>query len=277
MTTERTTKYTMHTTRFQCGCIYQTSVDTLVFCPEHHSEWHRGVITDSSEIQLPGPDVLPEMEGLVMNPYMRNLPMVFMNSERNSIHTRTQTMDGRMNEWDDADTELAGLCAACFIEHNDHRETRIARCECGRSECSYRWCGETRGLHALWRIHANGNSEETMGIPEEDIFSHGPCGKFDQGLQEILERERNEIRGIVARMTRAALDARSGRTSNPHRTYHPAYLNPWLDRDCRIIAKTANPGERERGLRALTEKLTRLHVIGAMPPPQAGLQGGPGA
>ena len=157
--------------------------------------------------------------------------MVFRNSEHNSLHTRTQTLDGNSAEWDDAETELAGLCAGCFIENGEHRETGIAMCECGDERCSYRWCGDTSGLHAYWRLHANGESQGATGIAEEDIFSYGPCEGHSEAVKDILNLEREKIREATRSLTAISLTARrAGNPANPRRTFHPVYLNPMAGR-----------------------------------------------
>ena len=123
-------RYIFQTASFQCGCVYRTVADTLVFCPVHRQDWHRGAITGTETLELPGPET-PEIEGLVMSPYGKDRPEVYRNTDNNSIHTRVQTFDGRQEEWDEHQAEELGLCPACLIDNVDRHETGIAMCECG--------------------------------------------------------------------------------------------------------------------------------------------------
>ena len=271
--TDENPRYRFEIARFQCGCIHQiSSADTPVFCPEHRREWHRGAITGTEVMMLPGPE-FPAMDNLVMNPYVRNRPLILRNSERNSLHTETRTMDGKDNEWEETQTELTGLCAACFIDEALHLETRIARCECGDPDCSYRWCGRTEGLHAFWNLHVRGESERATGIPDTDIFAHGPFDDHTALARDALNGERENLRRTILKLTTTALDARQEENpANPRSTFHPAYLNGWLEPDCQRFMNTDSGQEKEWAGRSLAVKLARLHIIGALPPPQAALQ-----
>ena len=263
-------RYIFQTASFQCGCVYRTVADTLVFCPVHRQDWHRGAITGTETLELPGPET-PEIEGLVMSPYGKDRPEVYRNTDNNSIHTRVQTFDGRQEEWDEHQAEELGLCPACLIDNVDRHETGIAMCECGSDRCSFRWCGSTQGLHAFWHLHAQGRVKEVTGIHDQDIFSHGPCEQHSQTVQDVLDEERARIVETVQNLTAITLLARKSNQNGPRGTFHPAYLNAWFDPDCHTINDTNNPREKDWAALRLAEKLGRLLVIGAMPPPQARL------
>ena len=173
--------YIFTITRFQCGCVYRTVGDTAIFCPRHRSEWHRGSIRETETIYTPTAEA-PDIPGLVMHTFKNPMPVTIRNSRKNSLHSMVTTVDADGNEWDEPSEKYVGLCTACFIDHGGYLESKVAACECRNERCSYRWCGTTTGLHAFWRLHAQGRSEETTGIPEEDIFSHG---KFDELNKEV--------------------------------------------------------------------------------------------
>ena len=135
--TER--RYIFTTTRFRCGCAYRIIGDTAVFCPQH-----REIITGTERIETPEPTT-PDVPGLVMEQYLKGVAHTLMNTRRNSLHTLTSVLDGRGNEWAEPSEELVGMCAACFIDQEEHYETGMAMCECGDKDCSYRWCGSGRG------------------------------------------------------------------------------------------------------------------------------------
>ena len=130
-------------TRFFCGCIYRTLDDQAVFCPQHRQEPHRAYATGTERVPIPSQDNFP-IRGLVMSRYFKSHPAVLQNSSSNSLHTIVSTKDGRNEEWDTPEPELLGLCTACFIDHEQRDETRIAMCECGDEDCSYRWCCQGR-------------------------------------------------------------------------------------------------------------------------------------
>ena len=73
-------QYIFRITRFYCGCVYRTMSDDAVFCPEHrHSIASVGFITGQETIQIPGREV-PQILGMVMNPYAKGLPKTMMNT-----------------------------------------------------------------------------------------------------------------------------------------------------------------------------------------------------
>ena len=199
-------QYSFKITRFHCGCAYRTMSDDLVFCPEHRHSSPVGFTTGHEITQSPGPEV-PETPGLVMNPYVEGLPKTMMNTSRNSLHTRTSVVDGNGEEWSGSEEEF-GICNACFIDSGELNPTRIAMCECGEEKCSYRWCGIIHGLHALWRIHAQGLSQQTTGIRDDDIFSYGSYDELTKDLREILNAEKQELERNANRLVPATLAAR---------------------------------------------------------------------
>lgn len=255
--------------RFACGCIYRTISDQAVFCPQHRREPHRAYVTGNEMVIIPAQNIFP-IQRLAANPYVSSQPAVLHNTERNSIHTVTSTLDGRSQEWDMPQTETVGICPACFIDMEDHNETRVAMCECGNEDCSYRWCGSIQGLHAYWRIHAQGRSRELTGIPEEDIFGYGPHSELPQKVQEVLDQQREDLTTQVNNLVQKVINARKEITTAKGRVrHHPAYLNPWFDNEYRAItgeSKDGNTGKDIKWARqSLFEKVARLHIIGAMP------------
>ena len=207
-------KYIFRITRFQCGCVYRAGHDEAVFCPEHRQSSPVGFVTGHEAIPMQTPGV-PGIPGLVMNPHALSLPMELRNDERNSLHVESRTLDGRQNEWGMNRADEVGLCAACLIDEECAQETRVARCECGDEGCSYRWCGDTRGLHALWRLHAQGVSQESIGIPEEDIFEYGGYDEQNQETRELLDREGNHLRDRAGELLRAVLETRRAAPGEP--------------------------------------------------------------
>ena len=262
--TER--KYLFTFTRFACGCAYRTVGDTAVFCPQH-----REIITGTERIETPGSET-PDVPGLVMERYLKGEAHTLMNTRRNSLHTLTSVLDGMGNEWAEPSEELVGLCAGCFIDQEQHSETGAAMCECGDEDCSYRWCGSTEGLHAFWRLHVLGKSEETTGISDVDIFSHGQYAEQRDRVTAALDREREEIQGRTVEMMNEMETARE-QAETPGEDpqagdSQTVYLTPWLDRDYREMKEEGDPGAQARARQSLTQKLTRLQVIGALSPSQ---------
>ena len=251
-------------TRFFCGCSYRTPTDQAVFCPEH-----RGFITGRETIRHPSPDP-PYLQGLALNKRIGGA-ITLRNDERNSIHVLSTVRDGRGEEWSMGESDETGICAACFIESDGtvRDETGIAMCECGDADCSYRWCGRLSGLHALWRLHAQGRCHEVTGFMEEDIFSYGPLQGMREDVQQALEREREEIRREAERLVETTIQAQTA--SPPRREKpHPVFLSRWLEPECREILNPGNEGDLRGARRSLERKVTRLHVLGAMPPQRTG-------
>ena len=259
-------QYSFKNTRFNCGCAYRTMSEDLVFCPEHRHSSPVGFITGKETTQSPGPEV-PQIPGLVMDPYIQGRPKTMMNTSGNSLHTRTYVLDGKGEEWSDSEKEV-GICNACFIDSGELNPTRIAMCECGEEKCSYRWCGIIFGLHALWRIHAQGLSQQTTGIQENDIFSYGKYDEQTKDLKKIINAEERELERNANRLVPATLAARQeAGTGKQRRSYqHQVYLSRWLDSEYAAITKEQNSTEAVRHARSvLAVKLLRLHIIGATP------------
>ena len=235
--------YIFKNTRFYCGCAYKTMSDDLVFCPEHRHSSTVGFIVGQETTLSPGPEV-PQIPGLVMNPYVEGLPKTMMNTSGNSLHTRTSVLDGNGEEWSDSEEEV-GICNACFIDSGKLNPTKIAMCECGEEKCSYRWCGIIHGLHALWRIHAQGLSQQTTGIQESDIFSYGRYDEQNKDLKEILNAEKQELERNTDRLVLATLDARQEAGTWKKRRSYPqqVYLSRWFDSEYAAITKEQNSTE----------------------------------
>ena len=259
-------QYIFRITRFYCGCIYRTMSDNAVFCPEHRHSSEVGFITGQETIQTPGPEV-PHIPGLVMDPHAKGLPKTMMNTSRNSLHTRTSLLDGNGREWSDSEEDV-GICGACFLDSGELHTTQIAMCECGEEKCSYRWCGITDGLHALWRIHAQGLSQQTTGIREDDIFSYGSYEDQNEDLRKILDAEKQELERNADRLVQATLAARQAAgPGTKRRSYQQqVYLSRWLDSGYAAITKEQDNTQDARYARQrLAIKLLRLHIIGATP------------
>ena len=258
--------YSVKITRFYCGCAYKTMSDVLVFCPEHRHSSPVGFITEQKTFQSPGLEV-HQIPGLVINPHVEGIPKTMMNTSSNSLHTRTSVLDGNGEEWSDSEKEV-GICNACFIDSGELNPTRIAMCECGEEKCSYRWCGIIFGLHALWRIHAQGLSQQTTGIQENDIFSYGKYDEQTKDLKKIINAEERELERNANRLVPATLAARQeAGTGKQRRNYqHQVYLSRWLDSEYAAITKEQSSTEAVGyARRILATKLLRLHIIGATP------------
>ena len=251
-------------TRFFCGCLYRTPTDQAVFCPEH-----RGFITGRETIRHPesGP---PPLRGLARSRHT-GWAETLMSDERNSIHVAQTVRDPRGEEWSMTEYEETGICCACFIESDGtvRDETGIAMCECGNSDCSYRWCGRLSGLHAFWRLHLQGRCQEATGISDEEIFAWGPCVAMSEEQQEVLKQEREEIRREAERMVVSTIRAQTASPPRRERP-HPVFLSRWLEPECREILNPGNEGDLRGARRSLERKVTRLHVVGAMPPQRTG-------
>ena len=161
-------------TRYFCGCIYETCVDTTLICPQHRSEPHRAFMTATQTVPVPRDHAVDTISRLTPASYARNRPMRLENRPDNSLHLLGTITDPNQKEWAGPEAEMVGLCLPCFVDHQMLTETGVSTCECPDPGCYYRWCGSTTGLHALWRFHAYGKSEQFTGYPEENIFNHGP-------------------------------------------------------------------------------------------------------
>ena len=260
-------QYVFSITRFICGCVYRTVGDTAVFCPTHRAEPHRGIIKEQEMLHTPTADP-PDIPGLVMNSYYKTMPHVLRNSNRNSIHTMTSVLDGDSHEWAEPEEDQVGLCAACYIDRNDCYETGIAMCECGDEKCSYRWCGALTGLHAYWRLHTQGRSEETTGTAEVDIFSQGTFQQQTEAITDTLDTERELLDLEIEKLLQDMENVREQNNAEPDDAKQAVYLMPWLDHEYLLMK---DPGKTPSNIvrTALKRKIARLHVIGALPPPSA--------
>ena len=240
--------------RYFCGCLYRSLSDISAFCPLHQPESpSTAFITGTETLRLPHQlqrNTIHRFQGL----------QVLENSDRNSLHVITCVQDAYHEEWSTPEADLAGLCCACFIDENQHVETGIAACECADPGCTYRWCGRTDGLHALWRIHARGQSQELTGFPDRELFAYGPVAQMNKDVTDALNAERQQL---AQQANQALLHYNTARAkANPsagrQRCFHPVYLSRWLD-----VPPTATPLWAKYNL---TRKLTRLIVTGAIQP-----------
>ena len=262
MLNTRDRQYIFRTTRFHCGCVYQT-IDNAVFCPEHRRD---GFITSQETIRTPDSSP-PRIQGLAMNTFAPSRPKVLRNDDRNSLHVMTSVLDGRKENWTDDEVQEVGLCTACFIDLKDNIETEIAMCECGSEDCSYRWCGRLDGLHALWRLHAQGLSPDSIGTPEEDIFSYGPFWEKSEETREILSRERDHLREADRKLAQEAILARQAALPQAGRRHiSPVLMSHWMDPEIREMEQETDPRRANWALSRLEAKMARLYVIGAVAP-----------
>ena len=273
-----TKRYIFRTAQFQCGCVYQILGETAAACPQHQSPISREANYESHTPENPG------IPGLVMSQYFKSQPHILHNHNSNSLHNLTSVRDGQGNSWIDEQEDQTGLCAACLIDEDSYTETGYAICECGNENCSYRWCGATQGLHALWAVHVQGKAMELLGWPDEDIFSYGPYLDQKQEIKSIL----NEEQKLLIRRMEILLDgikkARSNRNPElnselnsetegaPDEILGTGYLTPWLDDDYeRAVSQKEQPeGKRYPEalyLKILAVKLLRLHLVSPIPDP----------
>ena len=254
--------------RFFCGCAYLNPMDTAIFCPEHRHTPHRGYITGRETIKVP--EHTPySMLHVTPHRTIRAFPAILQSDAHNSLHTVTGVSDGHHNDWSIPQADLLGLCAACLIDSEDYNETRIAMCECGNEQCSYRWCGSLQGLHAFWKLHAQGGSEETTGLKEEDIFSHGAYEDHSQEVRDTLDKERTVLQEAAHKIT-SDLYQTTTKAFSPGRRAKlpPSYLNPWLEQQLRIAVLQPGTTQARNANRTLMNRVLRLHIIGAIPPLQ---------
>ena len=263
-------QYIFHFTTFMCGCVYHTAIDKMIFCPEHRRQRYSGTIWSQQTILQPTPD-LPDIPGIVMDSHRANRPAITYNTSSNSLHTSISVRDGSGNFWRDSEADHVGICPACFTEDSDHYvETGIAMCECGEERCSYRWCGQTSGLHAYWRLHVLGVAEQTTDVPDEDIFSYGTFDEQSPHVTRALDAERQDL---TARVKALMLDMDTVRRKEPVERSREdprlIYLMPWLDEEYRLMNEPAQSPNQYQQLKArnmLESKIARLHIIGALPP-----------
>lgn len=250
-----TSTYLFDISRFACGCAYQTFGHVTVVCPTH-----RQILVATERLTSPTNE-MPEVPGLVMNRYFSNRPEILENSSRNSLHTVVCVRAPGNDDWSDDEPDQVGLCPACYIEDDAFNETHITQCECGNPDCAYRWCGRTSGLHAFWRLHAQGSAEERTGISDRDIFSHGPARELAPEEAAVLDQERPQLDRTANLLFQNMEQLRS--SDNPGTAESSPYLCPWLDRDYEDLHAADTP-DHIRGLirDSLKRKLLRLHILG---------------
>ena len=253
--------------RFFCGCIHHTPSDTAVICPDHFNTPEAAFLTGKETIKLPQQNSTPSKFQRTPRPHLRLPAGSLHNYPHNSLHTTVAVLDANGEEWSSPDVEQTGLCAACFIDHEYMKETRIAICECGKPDCSYRWCGDIRGLHAFWPIHANATSQQITGIADRDIFTQGAFDDLPDSTKTVLRTQQDTLQQQLQQAICEYSEARQPRANGIHpRTHRPVYLSAWLDSEYRAITSpdpnipTAIAQER------LARKLTRLIVAGAIHP-----------
>ena len=254
---------TYQVARFFCGCLYLNPLDLALFCPNHRGTPETAYITSLERITTSGEKISPNLgpTGHLTDriPYEE-----LANRGYNSLHLITYLRDGRNDEWSVPEPDEVGLCAACCIDDGTFHETRVAMCECGDDHCSYRWCGNRRGLHAFWELHAQGRSQETTGILESDIFSHGPCQDQPKHIRDTLDEQRAHLDQTRTHLLTQMTEARNAPFSKRNR-YPSAYLSPWLDPLYRDANSHTSKLQRQRNTTKLQDTLLRFHIIGAIP------------
>lgn len=247
---------------FRCGCAYRVLFDAVFFCPTHHEPIieYRTTVTPTPEI--------PDIPGLVMSRIFKDRPETLRNHAHNSLHKTINVQDRRRQDWGDTGDEENGLCPACFVQHQDFIDTRVAACECRDEQCDYRWCGQTGGLHAWWGLHATGRSHELTGIPEEDIFSHGAFEDLNDEVTQVLTAEEQWLKQAASLLVARILVVRSQPAPEDHQHEGEAlYLAPCLDENWNIATDPSQEtATQDLARRKLGEKLLRLHLIGAINP-----------
>ena len=135
--------------RFFCGCAYLNPMDTAIFCPEHRHTPHRGYIHRAGDHKGPGGHILLHAPREAA-PHHQSIPGNTPERCPTTPSTPSQGVsDGHHNDWSIPQADLLGLCAACLIDSEDYNETRIATCECGNEQCSYRWVRQPAGSSRL--------------------------------------------------------------------------------------------------------------------------------
>lgn len=251
--------------RFGCQCVYRTSTDAAIFCPTHRADPEQAILVENLEFRSSHPTT-PDVPNLVRNRYLPTHPAFLQNNSRNSIHTELSILGGRQEEWATSEQGELGLCAACLIDNEDIHETLIAACECPDEQCCYRWCGLLTGLHAYWRLHAQGRSEEKTGIPEPDIFRHGSYGEMTEQVVQALDAERRAMELALPTLVAQFKEARRQANQPGIQPDHNPYLTPWLDSEYRdLTQEKRDPRTSSMVARSLERKLLRLYALGAIP------------
>ena len=252
-------------TRYFCGCIYETCVDTTLICPQHRSEPHRAFMTATQTVPVPRDHAVDTISRLTPASHAGNRPMKLENRPDNSLHLLATITDPNQREWSAPEAEMVGLCPPCFVDHQMLTETGVSTCECPDPACYYRWCGRTTGLHALWRFHAYGKSEQFTGHREEDIFKHGPHDQLPDNLRSRLAAEREFLDLCLLQASLEFGEARGHSTpgAGRRRYYQPVYLSQWLEQDYRRLSRERDEEKRERLRTGLRHKLMRLIITSA--------------
>lgn len=255
-------RYRFQASRYSCGCAYHTPLDTALRCPRHQG-WLLSTETFHSDTRDP-----PDIPGLVKNPHFPDRAMTLHNDERNSIYSTVVVKDSSGSEISDHDPDHFGICHACYVETGETVETRIAACECSDILCDHRWCGDTSGLHAFWRLHAQGRSEEVTGIPKRDIFSIGLSSTLPEYLAVILDRERAAMADTAERLLDGIVRYRESAeyqgVPDGVSPYSSDYLTKYYE-ECN--SADTNSRRQERSRNRLITALTRFHLMGAIQPP----------
>ena len=193
--------------RFYCGCIYEIGFDMLpMICPVH-----RSILTGIEKIRSGMNDKIT-IRKLATYDGSR-VPLRLDNSKYGSL-SKIEMVVGDGFE-DELDSEY-GLCDACYIEYGSITPTYIPYCGCRNSECKYRWCGRTDGLHAFFKMHVNKSygkiaedylvgrynpqSEDAYYYFDRDIFARGPAKETPNDWQEALNSERDDIKKAVEKL-----------------------------------------------------------------------------
>ena len=196
--------------RFHCGCLYETEYSGRPpICPEH-----RRILTGIEHIRHTA-----ESKPVIRGPNHQwgqksraQLPNPF-NSKHNSL-TLVTSVRGEGYE-DELEAE-PGMCDACYIENQMMTRTYTTMCGCPKIDCHYRWCGDTRGLHALFRMHVQRDFGELVlseGENPDDIdpsdmvrrnrnfsrnmLSFGSAREWPEWDQTIMNAERKRIEETV--------------------------------------------------------------------------------
>ena len=198
---------------------------------------------------------------MTMNRYFKDHPEVLENNQHNSYHTTVSTKSPDSTLSDD-EPDLTGLCTPCYIQHDQHTSTHIAVCECGDTDCHYRWCGLLTGLHAAWPLHADGSLENLTSIPGYELFQYEEEDHLPPAVKHTLQQTAART---AAKIQSEAIRVIQGRTTNQE---DHLIQGPYLGPAYRNLIRAETQARRNSALRSLEQKLTRLHVTGAWPPSQ---------
>ena len=220
--------YISRIARFHCGCIYRLSSDRLYSCPVH-----RQVLTGIERLTHPSPDS-PLFNRIAPNPYLSRQPHILRNSRRNSDSVRQVANIGGQ-ELDEDNDPIVGICSACYAESSATTitPTEIALCGCPDTDCRYRWCDLTSGLHAFHRMHIAQDYGQLAhpGVNtlrfDRDIFCWGPAQDTPPDWQSTLDQEREWLGRQSERLLTHVLKSS---VLPPHQLPLTTRL-PWLDRD----------------------------------------------